>query len=561
MRYFSSLRFRLLLLVLLAVIPALGLTLYTASEDRQRETAAVQENVLRLAGLVALQEEQLISGTYQLLRTLAYLPAVREGDSAACSALFADFLEHYHRYDNFGAIGLNGDVFCSALPTSGPVNAADRTYFRRAVETHDFAVGDYQIGRITGKSSINFGYPVLDDFGQVQAVVFAALDLVWLVRFESEVETQLPLGSTLTKTDPDGVVLARYPDPEKWVGQPAPEMSLLETMLTRRQGVVAAPNADGLPRLYAFTPVRSTLLAEDVYVILGIPEEAALAEVNHVLARNLISLGLMAALALTAAWVGGDLFILRPVNALLNATRRLGAGELSARSGPPYGSGELGQLARTFDQMAEVLQERDAELTLAYDTTLEGWARALELRDLETEGHTQRVTELAIRLARAMGVPEAELVHVRRGALLHDIGKMGIPDSILLKPGKLTDEEWQVMRRHPAYVFEMLLPIRYLRPALDIPYCHHEKWDGSGYPRGLKGEEIPLAARIFAVVDVWDALRSDRPYREAWSDEKALKYIREQAGKHFDPRVVEAFLQMLAEAEIYEHFTRETEGE
>jgi putative nucleotidyltransferase with HDIG domain len=241
------------------------------------------------------------------------------------------------------------------------------------------------------------------------------------------------------------------------------------------------------------------------------------------------------------------------VNALVNATRRLGAGELSARSGPPYGSGALGQLARTFDQMAEALQEREAELTLAYDTTLEGWARALELRDLETEGHTQRVTELAIRLARAMGVPEAELVHMRRGALLHDIGKMGIPDSILLKPGKLTDEEWQIMRRHPVYVFEMLLPIRYLRPALDIPYCHHEKWDGTGYPRGLRGEEIPLAARIFAVADVWDALRSDRPYRKAWSDEKALKYIREQAGKHFDPRVVEVFLQMLAEAKIYKH--------
>jgi putative nucleotidyltransferase with HDIG domain len=526
------------------------LTLYTASEDRQRETAAVQENVLRLAGLVALQEEQLISGTCQLLRTLAHLPVVRDGDPAACSALFADFLEHYQRYDNFGAIELDGDVFCSALPTNGPINAADRTYFRRALETRDFAVGDYQIGRITGKSSINFGYPVLDDSGQVQAVVFAALDLAWLVRFESEVEMQLPPGSTLTKTDPDGVVLARYPDPEKWVGQPAPEMPLVETMLTRRQGVVAAPDPDGMPRLYAFTPVRSTLLAEDVYVILGIPEEAAFAEVNHVLALNLTWLGVVAALALTAAWVGGDLFILRSVNALVNATRRLGAGELSARCGPPYGSGELGRLARTFDQMAETLQERDAELTLAYDTTLEGWARALELRDLETEGHTQRVTELAIRLARAMGVPEAELVHVRRGALLHDIGKMGIPDSILLKPGKLTDEEWQIMRRHPVYAFEMLLPICYLRPALDIPYCHHEKWDGSGYPRGLKGEEIPLAARIFAVADVWDALRSHRPYRKAWSDEKALKYICEQAGKHFDPRVMEAFLQMLAEAKI-----------
>jgi HD-GYP domain-containing protein (c-di-GMP phosphodiesterase class II) len=141
---------------------------------------------------------------------------------------------------------------------------------------------------------------------------------------------------------------------------------------------------------------------------------------------------------------------------------------------------------------------------------------------------------------------EQELVHVRRGALLHDMGKLGVPDTILFKPGKLTDEEWTVMHQHPMYAYELLSPIVYLRPALDIPYCHHEKWDGTGYPRGLKGEEIPLAARIFALVDVWDALRSDRPYRPAWSEEEALEYIREQAGKHFDPATVKVFLEDMA---------------
>ncbi len=189
--------------------------------------------------------------------------------------------------------------------------------------------------------------------------------------------------------------------------------------------------------------------------------------------------------------------------------------------------------------------ERDAvELALAYDTTLEGWACALELRDKETEGHTRRVTEMAERLARAMSMSEAELIHLRRGALLHDMGKMGIPDRILLKPGSLTDEEWAIMRQHPQNAYDMLSPIAYLRPALDIPYCHHEKWDGTGYPRGLKGEGIPLAARIFAVADVWDALRSDRPYRARWPEEKVREYIREQAGKHFDPRVVDVFLSL-----------------
>jgi PAS domain S-box-containing protein len=190
------------------------------------------------------------------------------------------------------------------------------------------------------------------------------------------------------------------------------------------------------------------------------------------------------------------------------------------------------------------LQSSNAELTLAYDTTLTGWSKALDLRDKETEGHTQRVVETTIRLARAMGVIEAELTNVRRGALLHDIGKMGIPDEILHKPGPLSAEEWATMRQHPVHAREMLSPIAYLRPALDIPYNHHEKWDGSGYPNGLKGEQIPLTARIFAAVDVFDALTSDRPYRPAWPREKALDYIREQASKYFDPKVAEVFLKM-----------------
>ncbi|KPL91850.1 phosphohydrolase [Levilinea saccharolytica] len=189
------------------------------------------------------------------------------------------------------------------------------------------------------------------------------------------------------------------------------------------------------------------------------------------------------------------------------------------------------------------LQQSNRELAEAYDATIEGWSRALDLRDKETEGHTRRVTEMTLRLAEAMGVSGEERVYYRRGALLHDIGKMGIPDSILLKPGSLTTEEWAIMRRHPSYAQAMLSPIPYLWQSLDIPYSHHERWDGSGYPRGLKGELIPLAARIFAVVDVWDALTSNRPYRPAWGEEEALAYIRDQAGKHFDPAVVNIFLE------------------
>jgi len=187
------------------------------------------------------------------------------------------------------------------------------------------------------------------------------------------------------------------------------------------------------------------------------------------------------------------------------------------------------------------------ELSLAYDATIEGWSRALDLRDKETEGHTQRVTDLSVRLARKLGLSELEIIQIRRGGLLHDIGKMGVPDTILNKPGPLTEDELQVMRRHPQYAYDMLMPISYLRSALSIPFAHHEKWDGSGYPRGMAGMQIPLAARIFSISDVFDALSSDRPYRKAWSKERTLEYLRQQSGRAFDPQIVQVFLSIIEE--------------
>lgn len=196
-------------------------------------------------------------------------------------------------------------------------------------------------------------------------------------------------------------------------------------------------------------------------------------------------------------------------------------------------------------QLVNGLQIANLELLQAYDATIVGWSMAMDFRDKETEGHTQRVTEMTLALARQLNVPEEQMEHIRRGALLHDIGKMGIPDAILLKPGLLTNEERTIMQTHPKMAYEMLKSIAFLWPALDIPHLHHEKWDGTGYPHGLKGEEIPLPARLFAVIDVFDALTSDRPYRKAWSKEKTLAYIQEQSGKHFDPQVVRVFLEIL----------------
>jgi HD-GYP domain-containing protein (c-di-GMP phosphodiesterase class II) len=196
-------------------------------------------------------------------------------------------------------------------------------------------------------------------------------------------------------------------------------------------------------------------------------------------------------------------------------------------------------------RLFENLQRTNAELTLAYDTTLEGWSRALELHDRTEHAQSDRAAEMATQLARELGVSEYDEVHIRRGAILHDIGKMGIPEDILNKEGPLTEDEWEIMRQHPVYAYDLLSPIPYLRPALDIPYCHHERWDGTGYPGGLIGEQIPLAARIFAVVDVWDSMLSNRPYRDALPEDEVLAYINNNAGKQFDPTAVQAFMNIV----------------
>jgi len=192
-----------------------------------------------------------------------------------------------------------------------------------------------------------------------------------------------------------------------------------------------------------------------------------------------------------------------------------------------------------------LVAERTSELSQSYDDTLLGWAMALELRERETAGHSHRVVQLTLRMANEIGISAKQQVHIYRGALLHDIGKMGISDSILLKPASLTSEEWDEMRQHPIYAYELLRQIKFLEPALNIPYTHHEKWDGSGYPRGIKGEEIPLEARIFALADVWDALTSNRPYRKAMTRAEAVEYIRKHSGSHFDPNLVERFIKMM----------------
>jgi HD-GYP domain-containing protein (c-di-GMP phosphodiesterase class II) len=1061
---FSSLRVRLLTLVALALVPALGLTMYNGVTARRQETERATADLLRLVHLAAGNQEALIEGARQLLLVLAQASPVRSGDAQECSQYLAGIQRQNLVYANIGVIALDGELICSALPASQPVSVADRPYFQDALQTRDLSMGDYQIGRVTGRAGLNLAYPVIGQSGEVQSVVFVALDLAWIDRLVREIQ---PLeGEAVLLISHGGQILARHPDPEQSVGQTLLDEPIVQEVLRGpTMGSAQVTDLDGVERLYAYMslPGRERTGAS---LAVGVPVSVVSAEADQIFLSYLIAIVLLAVVVSAIGWVASDAFVLRPMNVLLAATRRLGAGELAARSGLDGNLGELGRLAQAFDQMAQALETREAErnqaqtaeheqrlmaesqrdivaafnqtldvdavfksilanvgqvvplesasimlvengvarmarrlsaesaeaasavldrdmplseyptlrkmaetgepqvvsdtsacpdwvdipetrwirsyagmpivtkdrlvgflglssanagtytevhidrlralaghaaiaienarlfearrrqaayaealaavaarlnarldfgvvlkavcdaavevlmadgsavalyddsrdqmrlaaaanlpagdlaeadlipghaflehvngagpvfalpdvqampglpnaeavrrldirslavaamrregrlvgslqifscgavrrfdeedlallkgmadqaaqaivnarlyqessrrlerlqslravdraitgslnlqltlnvlleqvvsrlavdaanvllvqdsqqvlepgasrgfrvgslrqmqlrageghagravcdrrtvsvadlrlnpgdstrsrllagdgfvsyhavplvakghvkgvlevfhrsaldpepewseyletlanqaaiaidnaalfdelqrsnaeLTLAYDTTLEGWAQALDLRDEETEGHTRRVTELTVSLAKYLGIKYDELVHIRRGALLHDIGKMGIPDGILLKPAALSPDEWAIIRKHPEYAHDMLAPIAYLHRALDIPYCHHEKWDGTGYPRGLKGEQIPLAARIFAVVDVWDALGSDRPYRPAWPLAQVREYIRSQAGCHFDPKIVAAFLQMI----------------
>lgn len=357
----SSLRVRLLLLVLLALIPARGLGIYTAWEMRKAARAEALQDAMRLARIASTAGERLVEGAHQILIVLARLPEVRRQNASACSALFADLLKSYPYYSNLGAAKPNGEVFCSAVTYEGIANIGDRTYFQRAVARRDFATGEYQIGRITGKAVLNLGYPVLDGAGQVAAVLFAGLDLSWLNRLLAE--SRLPEHSTITVVDGAGQVLARYPEPEKWVGKFFPDAPFIRAAIYQQgEGTLEGPGLDGTPRLYTFTPLRFGEGEKFAYVYIGIPRDSAFAKVNQIDTRSLVGFGGVLVFALLVAGIGSKVLILRPVTALVQTMRRLGAGDRSARTGLPHSSSEIGRLAAALDEMAGGLEARQIEV-------------------------------------------------------------------------------------------------------------------------------------------------------------------------------------------------------
>jgi HAMP domain-containing protein len=507
-----------------------------ASEWMTREENRLLET-LRFLAHTEGAAEALQTGNSERLRTLSYGIAVNNREEAVA------FL------DKEGKILLA----MRRQPDSGPeefkFSQGDENYFlkagfvQKALNHLDDARGDKYVGLIEDKWGryLYIAGPVYDENRQVAGVVLVGKSLSTLARqIRQETLTQVTLynsmGAPLASTffDP----LSMIPEEASLILKGQDSSSLKRELEGRRDLYL---NYMDYVEITGPWEVRG---GEDLG-LMGVSLVKTFLVSTSRMTRTKISLmvsfGLLGVILTGVALANR---ITRPLAGLMEASTEVAKGNLGVQV-PIASNDEIAVLANSFNQMVASLHNSRLDLLNSYDHTLEGWSRALEMRNNETLDHTKRAAQITERLARTMGLPEDSLIHVRRGVLLHDIGKMAIPDSILLKPGPLTDEEWQLMRRHPEFAYEMLFPIEFLRAALDIPYCHHEHWDGSGYPRGLRGDEIPLSARIFAVIDVWDALTSRRPYHPPFTRERALGIIRADSGSHFDPQVVDAFLKII----------------
>ncbi|MBI2998356.1 MAG: PAS domain S-box protein [Deltaproteobacteria bacterium] len=372
---FSSLRVRSMLLVLLTAIPVVGLILYSFHEQRQMAKNEATENALYLVRFASQEEKLLLETTRHFLSGLAWLHEIRSGDPAKCSAFLANLLKQYPLYANLGVIKPDGTQYCSALPITEKVSPVDRRWFQEAIRSRGFSVGDYQFGRISRKPVLVLAYPVLDKKGRVMSILATALDLGWFNQVAAK--ARLPQGSSFSIMDRNGLVLARHPNPDKWIGKTLPERVLLQTVRARRgAGTVEGPDADGGRRLFAFAPLHGE--QDGLYLTIGIPQQVAYASANQMLWRYLTVLGFACFLLMVLAWWGSHLLIIRPVRALLNATKLLATGNLSARVDAGNGEGELGQLATSINEMAASLEARQAEAEHAYKTAREK-SRMLDL--------------------------------------------------------------------------------------------------------------------------------------------------------------------------------------
>jgi len=339
----------------------MAVMLYTAWEQRQLDIIRIREKVAHLTKLEAREERQILEGSRQILEAMAHFLQGAAGDPLSCASFFTSLLEHYQQYANLGAVKPDGQVFCSAVPLSGPTDASDRIWFQRTLASRQFAFGDYQIGRISNKPVLVLSSPAFSADGEIMAVVFAALKLEWLNRLKLYKEADLPAGTTITKMDAGGVVLGHQPGPESWIGQRFPLEKVRQAVLKHARDLVETTDNKGVARIYVFESLMSGWEEREVYLILGVPEEIALANSKRMMLRNMTGMGIIAVAALLAAWFGVEKVILKPVKAMVTATREFAAGNLRARSGMEGGLDELSQLASAFDQMAERLEQRQTE--------------------------------------------------------------------------------------------------------------------------------------------------------------------------------------------------------
>jgi signal transduction histidine kinase len=370
-RIFCGLRFRLALLVALVCIPLVGLTLNTAWESRRHQISSWQQRSQKLMQLATREEEKLVGQTRQLLMAVAESAPVQRGNPRACRGYLAEISASYPLYSNLGVIKTNGEVLASTTPMAGFIPQPQNSFFARALQTRAFAISEFpfrlaqppsaHVGLSGAPGTVEFGCPVFDNEGRIQAVVFATLNLATLNHLGSEVPMQLPKGAIWSQVDSKGFILARYPEPERWSGQPLPEPALLERVLQDSHGIVQARDSKGVRQVYAFTTMRSQLVGGPVVTILGTPRDTLFAEADRALVRNLSWLGVAVALAFLIGWGGSNFLIVRPIRALVRSSARLARGDLTARSTMPRTRGELGELSLTFKQMADALTERDLE--------------------------------------------------------------------------------------------------------------------------------------------------------------------------------------------------------
>jgi signal transduction histidine kinase len=408
--FFSSLQMRFLVLLLLAVLPGLGLTCYLGFAQRQQAVAEARDDAVHLVRSTAANYEQLIETERQWLATIAQLPEVLAGDPSACHPRFAELRQQYPRYANLTVVTSAGETVCSALPFTPPVSVAQRAWFQRVIHTHAFAAGDYQVGTITGKATINVAYPILDEAQEIRAIIAAALDVRWLNHRLAE--APLPEGTTVSLLDQQGTLVARYPDPDRWVGRSLQDAQIIRTVLAQGEGTMDLPDLDGVVRLFAFKPLVGTGPQSSLAIMVGIAKAVVYAEADWIFIRSLIALGVVALLIIAADWAGAEWLILRPITALVKATGQVAAGDLSVRTGLSDGRGELGQLARAFNDMAHALEVRQAKAMQA-EVALQRAVERLELlqqidRALIAEESPEAIAAAALApLRELLGVPRA----------------------------------------------------------------------------------------------------------------------------------------------------------